>query len=281
MKTARYWTRAQQEFPAPDDDGPPLQLKARGWSNDSLDAARIKAIEIAGRVAERIAVGFTKADRYPYGDRPLPEPVIREFSGAIVTRNAYGSLVLNTDRMMFVDVDRKAEPPKSGGLFSSLFGKSKPAPEPVRDPVIDELAEVTSRHKLAARLYETAAGYRLIVTNVGFSPGGPDSEALLAEYKSDRLYVRLCRMQECFRARLTPKPWRCGYPKRYTEFPFETPRDQESARKWESEYGSKSAMFSTCRFIGELGSGFADPDFRELIEFHDRETKAAQGHPLA
>ena len=225
MRTARYWTRAQGEFTGPDDES--LQIGARGWSNESLDDARAKALEIARRVAERIMGGFAKADRYPYGDRPLPEPVIREFSGALLTRNKYGALVLNTDQMMFIDIDRKAEPPRSGGLFSSLFGKSKPAPAPAEDPIIDELAGITSRHNLAARLYETAAGYRLLITNAPFQPGSANAEALLNDYKSDPLYIRLCRMQECFRARLTPKPWRCGYSKRYLEYPFETPREQE------------------------------------------------------
>jgi hypothetical protein len=279
MKTARYWTRAQAEFPGPDDE--PLQIRARGWSDESLDAARIKALEIARRVAERIAGGFAKPERYPYGDRPLPEPVIREFSGAILTRNAYGALVLNTDQMMFVDVDRKAPPAKSGGLLSSLFGKSKPEPAPRQDPVIDELADTTSHHNLAARLYETAAGYRLIVTSGRFKAGSADAEALLAEYKSDPLYIRLCRMQESFRARLTPKPWRCGFGQPPIDYPFETARDQELARRWESEYGSRSAAFATCRFIRELGSGPVHADFKELIEFHDQETKALQMHPLA
>jgi hypothetical protein len=37
------------------------------------------ARELARRVAERIAPDGTKAKQYGYGDRPLPEPVLREF----------------------------------------------------------------------------------------------------------------------------------------------------------------------------------------------------------
>ena len=277
MKTARYWTRAQAEFPGSDDET--IQVKARGWSNESLEAARAKALEIAQRAAKLIASDSAKPERYPYGDRPLPEPVIREFSGGIVTRNAYGALVLNTDQMMFVDIDRKTAPAKSGGLFSSLFGKPKAAP--AQDPIIDEIAGITSRHNLSARLYETAAGYRLIVTSMPFEPGSAYAEALLAEYKSDPLYIRLCRLQESFRARLTPKPWRCGYNKPYGEFPFETAGAREQANRWESEYGSKSAAFATCRSISDFGSGPIHAGFRELIEFHDRETKALDMYPLA
>lgn len=277
MKRARYWVRAQAELPGPNAEL--LRISVRGWSDESLDAARIKGLEIAGRVAERIAGGFGKQARYPYGERPLPEPVIQEFSGAIVTRNAYGALVLNTDQMMFVDVDRKTAPSKFGSIFSSLFGKSKS--EPAQDPVINELAQITRRHNLGARLYETAAGYRLILTNKPFKAGSAPAEALLVEYKSDPLYIRLCRMQESFRARLTPKPWRCGCDKPYLDYPFETPPDQELAHQWETKYNSKSAAFSTCHFISTLGSEYVHTDFKELIEFHDKETKALGAQPLA
>src|SRR5260370_31413409 len=134
MKIARYWTRAHAA--ATDRDGKTVSAMARGWSNDSLDAARACAVEIAQRVAERIASKLTsRAARYPYGDRPLPEPVIQEFrSGgdavsAIVTRNAYGALVLNASQLMFVDVDRPDKQSNAGAtignMFSSPFAKPK------------------------------------------------------------------------------------------------------------------------------------------------------------
>jgi hypothetical protein len=281
MKTARYWTRGEAEAAGRVGS---FRAIARGWSDESIEAARSKAAEIARRIAERIASGSASRPRYPYGDRPLPEPVLRKFDGdrnrhAIVTRNAYGALVLNTDHMMFVDVDHKTASPAKSGLLSSLFGKSKA--EPTNDPLIDAMRAVTDHRKLAARLYETAAGYRLIVTSAPFQAGSTEAETLLAEFHSDPLYIRLCRMQESFRARLTPKPWRCHFHEPPVEFPFETADDRSRFENWEREYNAKGAAFATCRFISELGSRNVNPDFRDLIEYHDQESKALALHKLA
>jgi len=274
MKIARYWTRAQESFGD-------VRITARGWSDESIESARAKAHEIARRVAERVAGGFAKAQRYPYGDRPLPEPVIREFAGGMVTRNAYGALVLNTDRLMFVDIDRKAAPaPSSGGFFSSLFGKPKPAPAQA-DPAIDAIAAVAARHDFSGRLYETSAGYRLMITNATIKAGTDEAEAVLAEFKTDPLYMRLCRMQESYRARLTPKPYRIDYPNPPGEFPFETPKDQARHDQWVAGYDAKSRLFATCRLVQEIGSAHAQPEFAQLIHYHDQETKATSGLPLA
>jgi hypothetical protein len=279
MKIARYWTRAEQSVGD-------VRVTARGWSDDSIESARAKAREIAHRVAQRIAGGFGKTERYPYGDRPLPEPVIREFDGAAVTRNSYGALVLNADRLMFVDVDGKhaqhAQPASGGGFLSSLFGKPAQKSETAAaDPTVDAIKTVAARHDLSGRLYETAAGYRLMITNRLFPAGSDEVEALLAEFKSDPLYMRLCRMQESFRARLTPKPWRCGFYKPYVQYPFENPKDEAIFRDWQQKYDSKSAPYATCRFMTALGSATVAPEFPELIEYHDQETKAGRGLPLA
>jgi hypothetical protein len=265
MKLARFWTRAEETVGD-------ISITARGWSDQSIELAREKAREIARRVAQRLNTG-AQATQYLYGDRPLPEPVIRELPRAVVTRNAYGSLVLNTDRMMFVDIDKK-ETAKSGGLLSSLF--SKPA-APAADPAIDAMQSVVSRHNLSARVYETSAGYRLIVTNRPIESASAESDALLKEFHSDPLYIRLCKLQESFRARLTPKPWRCGFHKPPVDFPYE---DEAAFQKWLRTYESKCSQFATCRFVTSFGFE-TDPEFTDLIQYHDSETKAATALPLA
>ncbi|MBH0096377.1 hypothetical protein I6E61_08280 [Psychrobacter sp. NZS113] len=58
------------------------------------------------------------------------------------------------------------------------------------------------------RLYKTPAGFRIIATHDTIAP----NDALVADwfehFHADTNYVRLCQAQQCFRARLTAKPWR-------------------------------------------------------------------------
>jgi len=274
MKIARYWTRGDGE--AWTSKGERIRATARGWSDESIDAARAVASGIARRVAERIAAG-SSGQRYPYGDRPLPEPLIREFSSGqgIVTRNAYGALVLNAARLLFADIDGQPAGAGLGNIFSGLFGKPK------SDPLVERVKAITERHGRKARLYRTAAGYRLMIVDAPYRPGDAETESLLEEYKADPLYRRLCRTQESFRARLTPKPWRCGMLNPPAEFPFETTIAREQFAVWEREYNAKTQRFATCKLVAEVGSGRPAEEFRELIDYHDRETKAGQELPLA
>jgi len=287
VKLARYWTRATAEANSP--RGKRISAVARGWSDESVAAARALALEIAQRVADRIAAGQLTKKRYPYGDRPLPEPVVREFQGdadgaAVVTRNAYGALVLNADRMMFVDVDR-AEKASDGGslrtMFAPLFGKPKDEQRQTDDGVIEKIGGVVQRHGLAARVYETKAGYRVLITSSPFAAGSPEAESLLTEFGSDPLYVRLCKLQTCFRARLTPKPWRCRMTDPPVTFPYETADDQQRFDRWQSDYDSRCASYATCAFVAAVGNGMVAPGFAPLIAYHDEETKSGSDLALA
>jgi hypothetical protein len=260
MKFARYWTRRPGE--ATDSQGDTIQVLSRGWSDVSLeDAARLaqeRAARLAARVADRNA-----PNQYDYGDAPVPEPIVRDFrpegAAAVVTRNSYGSLVLNTDEMLFADVDATAG---------------------MRNGPLDVVSRVAGRYGFCWRLYQTAAGYRVMVTNRRIRGGSDEAEAILREFGSDPLYMRLCRTQQSFRARLTPKPWRAGARKPPVKFPFEEPGAEASFRQWEGEYNRGIAPYATCRLIHTDGDQ-VDAAFAPLVEYHDRETKASSNLPLA
>ena len=249
MKLAKFWGRDSVDI----DD---VHVAARGWSDDSMEDARAKARQIARQVADRVLNHPDEKQKYPYGDRPLPEPVLMAFPGgaAVVTRNAYGAEVLNTDEMMFVDIDR-----------------DDPRPYKV------DVDKVIARHGLSGRFYRTFAGHRLILTDRKFMPGSSESEALLQEFGADLMYIRLCRMQISFRARLTPKPWRCDWYKPQGSYPYE---DERRFQEWVREYDRKSVPYATCQLVSTYG-GQVLADFADLIGYHDAATRAASRLPLA
>jgi hypothetical protein len=257
MKLARFWTKERGDAMGPNGR---VSTVARGWSNESIEDARRVARELAQKVAGRLATGQDERKQYQYGDRPLPEPILREMGErAAVTRNAYGSVVLNVRDLMFVDIDRE-DPPAAA--VSSIQG-------------------VADINGLAARVYQTAAGYRAVITSERIEAGSLRSDVLLQQFAADPLYVRLCRMQESFRARLSAKPWRCGMPTPPVPFPFVTPDEEARFRAWEAQYTPAASRYATCKYLTWIGQGRMDPSLEELVYYHDVETKASSTLPLA
>jgi hypothetical protein len=167
------------------------------------------------------------------------------------------------------------------GLFSLFGGKPAPqAPQRPANPLLDRFQRIAERNRFAARVYKTAAGYRVMITNRRIRGGGNEAEMILHEFGSDPMYMRLCRTQESFRARLTPKPWRCDFRKPPVKFPFEDAGAQSAFRQWEAHYTKQIAGYATCKLITTIGDE-VDPAFGKLIEYHDRETRATSDLPLA
>ena len=288
MKLARFWTRQPGEAPGP--DGRRIRVVARGWSDESPEMAARLARDVANRLAQKLASGDRNKQQYLYGERPLPEPILHEFAGAsapraLITRNSYGALVMNAQDLMFIDIDRQEQTGDSGSdLISglkSLFGARSAPPAPATNPLMDSIQRVADAHGLAARVYKTAAGYRVAITNAGFQADSAQTEALLREFGADPLYIRLCRLQQSFRARLTPKPWRCGAAQPPVTFPYEGPREEAEMREWESQYAAAAANYATCRYLTSFGGVRIAPEFEDLIYSHDQETKASTQLPLA
>lgn len=187
------------------------------WSAKSLEEAQALANQAAAKLADRLRAG----DRPPahggyYPDRPFREQVLQEITNgagetsAVVTRNSYGCLVLNTARVMFVDIDLPE--PKRPGFFQKLFGKSELATS--RNPLDATLLKIenwTRQHpEWGWRIYRTRAGLRLLATQGLIEADSAVADDVFEALGADPLYRKLCRTQKCFRARLTPKPWRIG-----------------------------------------------------------------------
>lgn len=224
----------------------------------------------------RIASGSLRDEAYFYGKAPLREEIIRSVGqDAVVTRNRYGALVLNTARVPFIDVDTEAS--GSGGGFLGLFGGKKDA----ASAALDRVRAACGRFpRTSFRIYRTAAGFRLLATDLLLDPASAQAEALLADFSADPFFVKLCKLQASFRARLTPKPWRCGCGLPPGSFPRES-TTQIAFGTWLQEYELAIRSKATCQLLETQGPGHTLPEVSEIVSEHDRACRVGEKAPLA
>ena len=280
MKVARFWSR--ESASDIQKDGKPITVNCRGWSDDSIQAAAADAKARARRLLSSLITNSFASKRYLYGDRPLPEPVLQELGSggqgpaALVTRNAYGAIVLNTAELMFIDIDAKFS---AGGFLASLFGKK--SADGISHPALAALNQYSASHpQLAFRIYRTAAGFRAVLTSQAMHPDSSESDELMKAVGADPLYIRLCRAQQSYRARLTPKPWRCGIPNPPGQFPY-TGDAVAAFDTWLKQYEAAIRNRATCGYVGTIGSERVLEQFDEILRTHDSLTAVASGAELA
>ena len=95
------------------------------------------------------------------------------------------------------------------------------------------------------------------------------------------MYVQLTEKQQCFRARLTSKPWRCGCTRPPNAFPWDSGEAEAAYRQWESDYTKRDANYRSCELIKEFGHMADIPSLRTIIDIHDEASRIASGAPLA
>jgi len=267
MKIPRFWRRCEGDVQQ--QDGRRLRVFAWGWSESSERDADAHARERFQNIERRVWQGLELPKGYGYGSRPVREQILREIEGrrgevdALLTRNAYGSIVLNAARAMFIDVDA----PPSGRAA---------------DAALDQVRHAVSAARIGTvRLYRTAAGFRLLATDRLFTPGSSEAESAMRAVGADPSFVQLCKVQDSFRARLTPKPWRVGQKTPPGDFPREQGPAQRAFDEWLEQYDRAAASKATCRFVETIGAGWVDSDVAPILALHDEQTRAASNLPLA
>jgi len=283
MRFIKHWARVIEDFELHGQKGTVVRY---GGSNESIEQATAAARRSAKQFVEQLRRGEFP-DRYGYADRPVREEIIDTIGDpdrptAIISRNGYGSLVLNTSRVFFADVDapRKA---KAGGLIVGLLSALFGGPElPETDaPYPKSIDSVIERDPtLGIRIYRTAAGFRCLVASRLFEAKSPVTAQLLDALGSDPLYKRLCGAQECFRARLTPKYWRCDATQPPCRFPWTGEAENAAMKKWEADYHRLCGSYAVCELIDSIGSDVLDPEAAAIIRLHDEMT-IRNGMPLA
>lgn len=252
---------------------------------------------------------------------PIREEIVAEHGSVVVTRNCYGALCLNTPDVLFADVDFNEGPPAvagcvtgvlllvtaysagvtwgSGWKFFWLAGASliagifisgwlhaiytRLAGGPEKRARRRIQAFLAARRDWRVRLYRTPAGYRVLAVHRTFAPEGPEVEEFFRAVRADPLYAQLCRKQQCFRARITPKPWRVGVPAmrpRRAVWPV-APEVLPIRCEWIANYEAKSAGHAACRFVAEMGDGSIHPTPQMVQRIHDEVCRAESGLPIA
>ncbi|MGQ0602530.1 MAG: hypothetical protein ACT4QE_12650 [Anaerolineales bacterium] len=280
MHFPKHWAKATHSRTTA--NGKTFTFSCWGWSDDSAEAAQREAYARAERVVNRF-LGGQRLDRYAYSDRPLREEQLEVFDDeagrtlAAITRNSYGALVLNTARVMFIDIDLPEAKPM--GVMQKLFGGKSETPEAEAVQRLQQWA--ARRPDNGLRVYRTAAGLRGLVTSYPFHPADGEAQDILQSLDCDPLYVTLCRAQGSFRARLTPKPWRCGLPNPPGSFPRETPEAEQRHQQWVLHYQSTSAQYAVCRFIAHFGDARVHPEVAPILVLHDKYALSALDRSLA
>lgn len=288
------------------------QALADARANEAMEA-NLSGVPIVKRERK---VPYNGADGLP-----IREEIVSRHGETIITRNSYGARCLNTPNVLFADVDFDEVPPISisctvfvvlvigaggaGWLAQSVClgtilavaaaigswalaramhrvgQRLRGGVEAASLARINKFAEAHSDWNL--RVYRTPAGYRVLATHRPFSPREPEVSGFFKAIGGDPLYARMCWNQQCFRARVSPKPWRIGIQKHMRPRPGVWPVRPErfaERQQWIADYEVTAHDFAACAYLDSLGNGVIHSEIRPVLELHDSMCRATSGLPM-
>ena len=113
-----------------------------------------------------------------------------------------------------------------------------------------------------------------MATHQLFAPGDPQVKAFFDAIGVDKVYAAMCPNQQCFRARLTPKPWRIGIAAHMKPRPGVwpvAPERRPERDRWIADYEAASRGYAACRFLEAVGTGAVHIDVETVRRLHDDE----------
>ena len=256
---------------------------------------------------------------------PIREEIVERQGDSVITRNGYGARCLNTPDVMFVDVDFEGGGPRGsarglmvigaafiGALVAGYatrsamagvaafmlvaafgFWRARRAGPPVAEDKNDLLSGARARVERFIhqhpdwhlRLYLTPAGLRMLAMHDVFAPSDAAVTDAFQTLGADKVYARMCRNQNCFRARLSAKPWRAGIDEHLRPRPGVWPvsPDRLAARDaWVARYEKAAERYAACQYLGSVGNTLqVHLNAWTVQELHDDRTRAHSGLPLA
>jgi hypothetical protein len=253
---------------------------------------------------------------------PIREEIVGQHGNVVITRNSYGALCLNTPDVLFADVDFSKQAPTQLGCALSLLllsaivwldwkGKFEwhligfallalmlgfilaeflhavflRLAGGAEKRALQKIKKFAASHPdWRLRVYRTPAGFRVLVVHRTFAATDPEVAAFFQALGTDPLYVQMCTRQQCFRARLSPKPWRIGVSSHLKPRPGIWPVREEALparRAWIQAYEAKAAGYASCRFELDLGAGDVHETPRLVQRIHDELCRVESGLPIA
>jgi hypothetical protein len=280
MKVFKIWRVHEALCGRPDD----IPYRLRGWGGSNTDAAEAEQAAEMRLAWLKEKVLFTsgplKASAlYEYGSGVIREEWLQLLAGtedapeAVITRNRYGAPVLNARSLAMIDIDLPEHATRGLAFW-------KKPPDPAQEAMAKLRAWQQANPRASLRVYRTPAGLRVLRIDQEVPVESPEAERLLQELGNDRLYAALCKRQQCFRARLGPKPWRADLELPPGRFPREGAL-QGRFEEWLARYALSSATFAACRYLETIGDAPIAGTLRRLVDFHDETSGALTERPLA
>lgn len=240
---------------------------------------------------------------------PIREEVISKHQDVVISRNSYGALCLNTPDVLFADIDFAYEAASKinviafillliCAVFTGLFFKSWLAlflgaiaaaifSSTLANSIhrmilalnggyerkaLDRIKKVSQDNpELHFRIYRTPLGFRVLLMNDTYCPTSDSALELLEDLQSDRIYIQMCKNQNCFRARVSPKPWRIGIERLKPQpgvWPIKEER-MEEYRDWVDKYENIVKNYSSCHYLMTLGSDKVVAKAEFVRKIHD------------
>ena len=253
---------------------------------------------------------------------PIREEILDSRGDTIITRNSYGAHCLNTPNVLFADIDFDVDVPTSISIammlvltalglaaawpfgsnwlrviavIAAVLGSTWLVPRVYR--VIRSFQggpEQIARLRICkfldqypewgVRLYRTPAGLRVLATHRTFLPSDPAVSNFFAALEVDPVYRKMCLKQQCFRARVTAKPWRIGIVSHMRPRPGTWPVAPERMplrTEWIDRYETVARSFAACKFLESCGSGVVNHDVSGVQAWHDLLCQATSDLPIA
>jgi hypothetical protein len=304
--------------------GRQVTVRRFGWSDASEADAHRHAAERAAEAMARIRAGEPvprRERKLVYGGAaglPIREEIVGREGAAVLTRNGYGAVCLNTPNVLFADIDFEPPLPPGllwyvaavavavlvavaaavagwlqllvmGALVWLLVGRGWPVAGLVRRA--GEFQAWTAIDRFVARhpdwhlrVYRTPAGVRVLAVHRTFDPHEPEVAECFDALAVDPVYAQMCRLQSCFRARVSPKPWRIGIDEHIRPRPGVwpvAPHWLPARADWLARSEQAAEGFAACRFLYAIGDGPTDPAALAVQRLHDRLCRAESDLPLA